>query len=105
MQYEAAARLYRAAFEHLHGSRAQRQLDDIVIGDDVELHQQIRKPDVACRLVDHNAHRSIRRVCTNIDQSTVKSLVPHARHRDQHLAVEISTPRRPWGGTCPYTLP
>src|SRR5258708_13051329 len=105
MQYETAAGLYRAALEHLYGSGAQRQLDDIGIGDDVELHQQIRKLDIACRLVDDNAHRPFRRVCTNIDQSTGKSLVPHPRHRDQHLAVEISTPRRPWGGTCPYTLP
>ena len=84
---------------------AMEELRETLLGDHVELHQQIRKFDVACRLVDDNAHCPFRRMCTNIDQSAGKSLVPHARHRDQHLAVEISTPRRPCGGTCPYTLP
>src|SRR5262249_5476961 len=93
VQDKPAAGFHRPALEHLDGAGAYRQLDDIAVGEYIELHQQVRKLDVAGRLVDDDAHGSFRRMCANIDQRTGKPLVLHGWHRNQHLAVKISAPR------------
>jgi diguanylate cyclase (GGDEF)-like protein/PAS domain S-box-containing protein len=87
---ETAAGLDRTAFEHLHGARTLRQLDQVGRRNHIQLHQEVREGHVDRQLIDDDAHRTLGRMGADIDQAAVKTLVAHARHGDQHLPVEIA---------------
>jgi hypothetical protein len=91
VQDETAAGFDRTTLEHLDAAGARRQLDQVRPADDFELHQQIRKAHIECRMVHDDAHRAFRGVRTHVNDATGKSLVTHGRHGDQHLAIEIAT--------------
>src|SRR5262249_56017766 len=74
-----------------HQPRLRRQLDEIRGRNDLELNQEIREIDVCRRLVDDDAHRAFRGMRANVDHAAAEAFVPHRRHGDQHLSVEITS--------------
>jgi hypothetical protein len=57
---------------------------------DVELLQEIGKGQGVEQSIDHQPHRALGRVGTNIDDGPGESGILHARHGDQHLATQVA---------------
>jgi hypothetical protein len=94
MQHEAAAGIDRAALQHLHALGVFRQLDLVGLGDDLELHQELRKVDAARRPVHHDTHGAVGGMRAHIDHRSLEARIAHHGHRNQELAIEIAALRR-----------
>jgi hypothetical protein len=86
----SAAGLDRPALENFDAIGVRRKLNLLGVADHVKLHQEIAEIDVRRRLVDDDAHGAFGGMCAHIDDAAGKPLIPHGRHRDQHLSVEIA---------------
>ena len=73
MQDEAAARLTGPPFSTFIDSTSAGQLDALGFGDDVELHEEIRKIDGAGGLVDDDAHGAFRGMGADIDHASARN--------------------------------
>ena len=90
VQHEAAARLDRTAHQHLHPADLLRQTDALRFRHDVELDEEIREVQVGGRPVEDDAHGALGGMRADVDHGTRETVVGHAGHCDEKLAVEIS---------------
>ena len=88
MQHEAAVGLHWPARQHLNVFGATRQADALLRRDDLQLHEQVGKIAHARRLVDDDAHRAFLGMGAKIDDRSSETLIEHAGHGDQQLAVK-----------------
>lgn len=91
MQDEATTGFDGPALEHFHVFGAIRKLDTLGRRDHFELHQEVGKFDILCRLIDDDAHRTFGRMRTDIDYGACETLITHGWHCDQHLPIKITS--------------
>src|SRR5690606_34329721 len=93
VQDEAAAAIDRAAMAHDDLAGAGRQADGLLLVKDAELDQKVGEEKLL-GLIDDEAHRPLLAMGADIDDGTRETLVPHARHGDEELVVEVAGAHR-----------
>ena len=90
MAHELLYPVDRAADMHRTAADLGRSTCAVVVLDNVELAQQLRKSDIGRRLIDDQAHGTFIRMGTHVDDRTGKASVGYGRHGDEELALQAA---------------